>query len=516
MKQTVASDHGTHSQDKPIVLVADDSRVMRVALTRILKEQYTVLEAEHGEDAWTKLSAEPGVQMVFSDLSMPQLDGFGLLGRIRGSEQARIREVPFIVITGNEDDQTVREKAMAGGATDFILKPFQSVEIKARAKAHVDHLRKLGAVSEALEQKTVEDDATGLVNERYFRQRAEETLALAARQQMPVAVLQVQLDRYQALRHEQGDEQARAALAAVAGVLRARTRTEDLVAHFQDGLFALLSVAADQVGAAQLAGRVAEAVSGLGLRGADASVAMTVSTGIAVSAPGKNTTVEELLGRAERLLASALRKGGNTVVAEDYVQVQSQAATSERSDGTGTAELAALRERLRSNEQQLHAERAKAGEQQQELEQLRGSLVSIRDEADSLRAAAEQAQQSRSTAEQESERLRAEVERLHAESENLRFGASSSESIQAELQHTIDSLRAQLEEAVADLDAHRQRLDSELANRHAVESELAKLKLQEVARREAEQKAAEQSTESARQGLLQRFRSLMGVGRRAS
>lgn len=493
MKLTVASDQGAESQEKPIVLVADDSRVMRVALTRILKEQYTVVEAEHGEDAWAKLTAETGVQMVFSDLSMPQLDGFGLLGRIRGSDQARIREVPFIVITGNEDDQTVREKAMSGGATDFILKPFQSVEIKARAKAHVDHLRKLGAVSEQLEQNSVQDEATGLANRRHLARRAEEALAFAARQQLPVAVIQIQLDRYQAFRREHGDDDARQALVAVAGILRSHTRTEDTVAHFDDGLFVMLSVAADHIGAAQLAGRVAEAVSGLRLSGGESH--LTVSVGIAVAAPGSSAGLDELLGRAERLLANAVRKGGNTVVADDYVQANPASATA--TAGVDEGVLAEMRERLRTTELERDAERTQSAAQAKELQQLRDALVTLRDDADAQRAQAQKAQAARARAEQEHQRAAEEVQRLTAELENLRFSASGAETVQTELQHTIDSLRAQLEEVSTELDAQRERLDGELANRHAIESELAKLKLQDVARREAEQKAAEQAASMA-------------------
>lgn len=503
MKLTAASDQSSESLEKPIVLVADDSRVMRVALTRILKEQYTVLEAEHGEDAWAKLTAEPGVQMVFSDLSMPQLDGFGLLGRIRGSEQARIREVPFIVITGNEDDQKVRERAMAGGATDFILKPFQSVEIKARAKAHVDHLRKLGSVSEELEQKTVQDDVTGLANQRHFNQRAEEALAFASRQQLPVAVLQLQLDRYQAMRHERGEEYAGRALGAVVEVLRARTRTEDVLAHFGDGLFVLLSVAADQLGAAQLAGRIAEAVTSADAGGAK----LSVSVGIAVAAPESDADVGGLLERSERLLAHAVRKGGNTVAAEDYVQAQpsdtgaSAASDKQRED---------LRQQLQTSQQELQQQRQQTEAQAGELAQVRQSLQDLRDELDAARAELQQARQAQSAAEQEAQRLGSEVERLSAESENLRFGAGNAEAEQAKLQHTIDSLRAQLEESSAELDEHRQRLDNELANRKAVESELARLKLQEVARQEAERKAAEHTAAQQRRGFGARMRGLFG------
>ena len=68
---------------------------------------------------------------------MPELDGFGLLDRIRNSEDERISNLPFIVITGNEDDEGILQRALDNGANDLITKPFQSKEIKDRAYAFV-------------------------------------------------------------------------------------------------------------------------------------------------------------------------------------------------------------------------------------------------------------------------------------------------------------------------------------------------------------------------------------------
>lgn len=122
---------------KSVILVVDDSRVMRVALKKMLRADFEVIEAGDGEDGWNKLEQHPAITAVFSDLSMPVLDGFGLLERVRSSQTEWIREIPFIVITGNEEDDGVREKALASGATDFITKPFRSSEIMDRASRYV-------------------------------------------------------------------------------------------------------------------------------------------------------------------------------------------------------------------------------------------------------------------------------------------------------------------------------------------------------------------------------------------
>ena len=73
----------SESTDKPRILAVDDSRVMRIAMRKILGKEYDVVEAEHGEDAWTLLTNDNTIQVLFTDLNMPYLDGYGLLKRMR-------------------------------------------------------------------------------------------------------------------------------------------------------------------------------------------------------------------------------------------------------------------------------------------------------------------------------------------------------------------------------------------------------------------------------------------------
>ncbi|MFP4245365.1 MAG: response regulator [Ectothiorhodospira sp.] len=112
--------------DGPAVLVVDDSRVMRQALRKILGREYTVHEAVDGEAAWEVLQAEPGIRCVFTDLSMPRLDGYGLLQRIRESGEGHLERLPVVVVTGNEDAAATRVQAESRGADAVVMKPFHA------------------------------------------------------------------------------------------------------------------------------------------------------------------------------------------------------------------------------------------------------------------------------------------------------------------------------------------------------------------------------------------------------
>ena len=84
------------------VLVVDDSKFVRTTFASILKASFGVREDKDGEDAWQSINGDPSIVMVFTDLDMPRLDGFGLLQRIRASADRRIKELPVVVISGNE------------------------------------------------------------------------------------------------------------------------------------------------------------------------------------------------------------------------------------------------------------------------------------------------------------------------------------------------------------------------------------------------------------------------------
>jgi len=133
------NNHNTESylNEKQTVLIVDDSKVIRLALNKILKNDFAVLQANDGEDAWEKLQENDAVSAIFSDVSMPNLDGFGLLERVRTSTEARIADLPFIIITANDDNPEFSAKVSDAGGNALITKPFKTNEIKACIQDHI-------------------------------------------------------------------------------------------------------------------------------------------------------------------------------------------------------------------------------------------------------------------------------------------------------------------------------------------------------------------------------------------
>lgn len=114
--------------DRPRVLVVDDSRAVRRALSRILGKHCEVIEAEDGWIGWRSLKNDSQIDAVITDIQMPNLDGYTFICKIRAAEDPDLRALPVVVITSSEDEIT-RDRAYACGANDFILKPFNSAQL---------------------------------------------------------------------------------------------------------------------------------------------------------------------------------------------------------------------------------------------------------------------------------------------------------------------------------------------------------------------------------------------------
>jgi two-component system cell cycle response regulator len=172
------------SPSKPRVLIADDSRIVRATLIKHIQGMFDFREALDGEQAWETLLIDPTIRVVITDLTMPKLDGYGLLTRIRTSEISRIRSLPVVVVSGSDESEE-RERAMAAGATDLITKGIATAQLLSR----LDILSKLANTQrdfekslEVLIRNTSPSAALELASPRTLQEQAERMLGQATQQ----------------------------------------------------------------------------------------------------------------------------------------------------------------------------------------------------------------------------------------------------------------------------------------------------------------------------------------------
>lgn len=299
--------------DKVRVLVADDSRVIRKAINKILSNEFVLIEAEDGETAWEHLLKDDSIEVLVSDIEMPKLDGYSLICRIRAAEAERVRNIPIIVITG-ADDELTRERAFACGATDFIIKPIDGVQLLARTRAHAkldQATRKLEETATALEEQTAVDPLTQLHSRRYFIQRGVQDLAYAKRHNSDLSVIRIDIDNFRTIYKQHGDQASDQILVWLAKILTATCRTEDTVARIGGGEFAIIAPSSGRMEAAVLCERVRTAVAAEPFKHANLSIVLTASLGLSTLGRDPGESIEELLGLAEQRMTLAKAAGGN-------------------------------------------------------------------------------------------------------------------------------------------------------------------------------------------------------------
>ncbi len=124
-----------HVTTPQTILVAEDSETIRAIIAGILKRQgHTVVEARDGMEAWSLLQARKDIDILISDINMPNMDGHQLCRMVRGSMDYAF--MPILIVSTMADKEDIA-MLLNAGADDYIIKPFAAEEFLARLKAHI-------------------------------------------------------------------------------------------------------------------------------------------------------------------------------------------------------------------------------------------------------------------------------------------------------------------------------------------------------------------------------------------
>ncbi len=309
---------------KPRVLIIDDSRVVRVSLKKILSSEFEIVEADDGEAGWEALLADEQIQVILTDASMPRLDGYELIARIRAHDDVRINDIPVNMVTA-ANDAAARQRALDLGATDFITKPFDKTQLLARvrAQARLDQTtRDLAQTAVALRDQATDDALTGVRSRRYLLKHGDQDLAFAARHQQDLSVLVIALDDADRLKEKYSITTLDLLLIGVAGCLQTAIRKEDTLARIADTRFAIIAPTLGGVEAHRVCDRIRQQVASQPFNMGEVQISLTVSLGLSHRGINNIKRIEEFLALAEKYAAGAQAAGGNRLLPAEYSSVQ--------------------------------------------------------------------------------------------------------------------------------------------------------------------------------------------------
>jgi CheY-like chemotaxis protein len=304
---------------KPRVLIADDSRIVRATLIKHIEGMFEFREALDGEQAWETLLLDPHIRVVITDLTMPRLDGYGLLRRIRSSKIGRIRDLPVVVVSGSDEEEE-RERAKAAGANDLITKGIGTAQLLSRLdilSRLVNTQREFERGLEALISKAPAGALLPRPPLEALHAHAESLLAGAIRNKKNFVILNVCIGLKQADPDGNGGALPPGIVDAIGELLQRTVRQTDHVARSGNAEFTLATGSINFDSARTFAQRICRAIANANLPGGD-RVSLVASCGVVslndTGVDAECVTLKQMLDLAHKRALLGMERGVTGVV----------------------------------------------------------------------------------------------------------------------------------------------------------------------------------------------------------
>jgi len=280
--------------DTSHILIIDDDHDVRHFLSSSLEAAgFSVASSASAAEARESVSRRRP-SLILCDVRMPTTDGLEFLRELRADP--RVADIPVVIVSGVLD-AAVKVKGFEAGACDYLTKPVDARELSARVRIRL----KQRAVQNALAIAALIDDLTGVANRRGLMGALSRSIDWGHRNQAPVSLLMLDVDRFKAINDLYGHKAGDDVLATMGSALQRCVRGGDIVGRLGgDEFVVVLPTATEQIAsgiAERLRGQLTEQIF------TETSLApVTVSIGVATCDIGDRRTHKQLLEAADRRL----------------------------------------------------------------------------------------------------------------------------------------------------------------------------------------------------------------------
>jgi diguanylate cyclase (GGDEF)-like protein len=285
------------------ILVIDDSiDIHELVAVGLAGEPIDQLEACDGPSGLS-IAAAQSPDLILLDVDMPSPDGFEVCKSLK--RDPKTVAIPVIFLTG-ASSTSEKIRGLDLGAIDYITKPFDPAELRARVSAAL----RTKYLMDLLAKRAMIDGLTGLWNRAYFEQRLVAETALARRTERPAACLMIDIDHFKSVNDRFGHPAGDLVLRTLGRTLTSQCRTEDIVCRYGGEEFVVLAPNTASATALVLAERLRAAVEKMNVVCHGANIAITCSIGLAdLASVGESA----LVASADEALYLAKKSGRNRV-----------------------------------------------------------------------------------------------------------------------------------------------------------------------------------------------------------
>ncbi len=296
-----------------VVLVVDDDQAVHDAVERVLRPD-AVDEIVHAlaPGDGIRLAIELRPTLILLDINMPEIDGFKVCRALK--ENAVTRDIPILFLTVETKADHIA-RALDCGAVDYVSKPFNEVELRARirvalrAKELIDLLREQARV----------DALTGLFNRAALDDALLGVASSHERNGQHACLMMMDLDHFKQINDRYGHGVGDDVLRRIGELLRRHCRPYDTVCRFGGDEFGVIFGQTDGQGALAAANRIFEAIRETRFSASGVEVAISCSAGLVCTEPTPELfEPADLMKAADEALYRAKSLGRDRLVAETF------------------------------------------------------------------------------------------------------------------------------------------------------------------------------------------------------
>lgn len=295
------------------ILLAEADVASRQALEAALVNWgYQVVIAPDGDSAWVALQGADAPKLAILGSIPTGMDGLEVCRKVR--ERASPYVYVLLLTAGERRDAVVA--GLEAGADDFLAKPSDEHELKARLRAGrriLDLQEALRDAQEAYQFEAKHDSLTGVWNRAAILDLLRNELARAIRERNSVGVVMVDIDRFKAINETYGHIAGDAVLREAVRRMGSLVRSYDGIGRYGAEEFLVVLPGCDKDRALSMAQRIRDSVVTQPIQLSEAAISVTISVGVTSGGEGGAVGPEVLIAGANGAMSRAMRAGGNRV-----------------------------------------------------------------------------------------------------------------------------------------------------------------------------------------------------------
>lgn len=251
------------------ILIVDDMPVSIKVLGELLRETYEIQVATSGRKA-VEIAKKNNPDLILMDVMMPDMNGFEACRLLK--DDLRTADIPVIFLTAMSESSDVIKGFEVGGQ-DYIVKPFNKIEVIARVKTHIElkiskektkryayeleqKNQELQSLLEKLEQIAMTDYLTGIPNRRNAIKKMNEEISRINRDGKIFSIMMIDVDNFKKINDVYGHECGDYTLRHMAGLVQSVLRKHDMLARWGGEEFLIMLPGTDLDNARKVAEKI--------------------------------------------------------------------------------------------------------------------------------------------------------------------------------------------------------------------------------------------------------------------